>query len=105
MTRPEPVFLRSHFSFSVPPVCYQHNRKPETAERACHFQTDLDSSAVNLSVGAQGIADINGLSALELPITGCEGKRLGGQCPNRAQVNDIARQLAGHELLNIGADL
>lgn len=72
-------------------------------KQAC--QTHLWPPAVNLGVGAQRITDIDRLCALQLPVTCCEGKGLGGEGPNRAQVDHITGQLACHELLDICAYL
>ena len=47
----------------------------------------------------------NDLGLAELPGPGVEGIGLGGQRADRAEVDDVALQLRGHRLLEIGRDL
>lgn len=65
----------------------------------------LSPTAIHADVGAQAVAHVNGLGALQLPAASCEGIGLGGQGANGAQVDDVSAQLAGQQLVDIGTNL
>lgn len=65
---------------------------------------DFWASTVNSYVRSHSIRDINGLSALEFPVSSLESKWLRGESPNRANIDHIPRKFTGHQLFNICSD-
>src|SRR5208283_3279045 len=65
----------------------------------------LAAPAVHANVGAKAVHDVDGLCLSKFPRPGCEGIRLRSQRADRAQVDNIARKLGLHALLEVGADL
>ena len=62
------------------------------------------AAAVDADGGAHGVHHVDGLGLLQLPGPGVEGVGLGGQGADRAQVDDVPRQLRGDGAAQIGRD-
>ncbi len=60
---------------------------------------------INADVGPQGIHHVDALGLAQLPWPGGKGVGFGGQRPHRAQVDDVALQVAVQHLVQIGGDL
>merc|ERR1719239_2063961 len=70
-----------------------------------HDTEHFSSSVRDDNVTSQTIHNINALRLSCLPRTSHESIRFACQCSNRAEVDNIARQLRHDHLLNIGANL
>ncbi len=64
----------------------------------------LIAAQVQMNIGAQTIVGGQAVGLGQLPGTGLETEGLGGEGPHRAEINDVARQLVGHGVLDVGAD-
>ena len=60
---------------------------------------------VNDDVTSDGIQNVDGLGSPHFPGASGEGVGLGGQRADGANVDDVAGELAGEHLLDVGADL
>ena len=60
---------------------------------------------IDPDVAAHRVHHVDGFGLGEFPGPRVEGVGLGGQRADRAQIDDVARQLRGERLLEIGADL
>ena len=65
----------------------------------------LAAARIDADIAADRVHHVDGLGLGQLPRPGVEGVGLRGQRADRAEIDDIARQLRGQRLLDIGADL
>ena len=77
------------------------HRLVEARQHAHHFAP----AGIDIDVAADGVEDVDGFGAVQLPGPGHEGVGLGGQRADRAEVDDVGRKLGAQCPLDIGADL
>jgi len=70
-----------------------------------HDAHHLGPAAVHPDVCPQRVRHVDALGGLELPGARREGGGLGGERAHGAEVDDVAGELAGEQLLDVGADL
>ena len=73
----------------------------EARRDAHHFR----ALGVHADVAAQRVGDIHRLGQLQLPRAGGEGVRLGGEGPDRAEIDNIGGHVARQEFADVRADL
>src|SRR5690606_10937770 len=66
---------------------------------------DLTATTVDPDVGPDGVHHVDGFGLVEFPRTGLECVGLAGERTDRTEVDDIATELTGQCLLEIGGDL
>ena len=69
-------------------------------QNAHHFA----GTGINTNIGSNRIHDIDAIGFLELPRTRGKRVRLGSQCPDRAKVNQVARQFGVDRRFDIRSD-
>ncbi len=69
-----------------------------------HDAHDFAATGIDADRRTDGIHDVDRFGLAEFPRTGGESEGTRGQRTDRAEVDDVALQLGGHRLLEIGGD-